>query len=317
MMNWLERAEPRSIQPQVLQQFREKVIRSQAYSFTIRLMRVFKRHGLGIQLSELKGSDDQPFLLQAFNSASLSIADWASVFRDFKFGYKEWEWTMNHVKPGLFLEIFEFSPFYFKNRAGWNFNEQAQFLLTLRDRYQITLTAQVFQTLAGVQTDLKDSDKPRSKVNRLSMELAGVALGYGLLGVEQDHQAALANLRDAEAVGSPLGRLILAVAHLRGDFGVPVDHVLAQQKFRLLQLHLTMPILRPISYFYFSQKLGRDFRLFNEDKDECEVCYEEFSDEQKLTLLKCGHFFHQDCAHGWFNFKRTCPLCKQHNHLIN
>ena len=43
----------------------------------------------------------------------------------------------------------------------------------------------------------------------------------------------------------------------------------------------------------------------------CSVCFEDidFSNEE-VSVLKCGHLFHQECLRRWFDTSRTCPECR-------
>ena len=47
--------------------------------------------------------------------------------------------------------------------------------------------------------------------------------------------------------------------------------------------------------------------------DECGICYETIGDEARVTLERCGHTFHWQCAKAWIDTKGnavTCPLCR-------
>eukprot|EP00931_Biecheleriopsis_adriatica_P083368 TRINITY_DN5695_c0_g1_i1.p1 TRINITY_DN5695_c0_g1~~TRINITY_DN5695_c0_g1_i1.p1 ORF type:complete len:385 (+),score=41.77 TRINITY_DN5695_c0_g1_i1:155-1309(+) len=53
----------------------------------------------------------------------------------------------------------------------------------------------------------------------------------------------------------------------------------------------------------------------NAGTEECCLCLEPFSPEDRLRLLPCHHFFHQACIDSWFSARRfmprSCPLCKR------
>jgi hypothetical protein len=42
----------------------------------------------------------------------------------------------------------------------------------------------------------------------------------------------------------------------------------------------------------------------------CPICIEEF-DGRQVTVLECGHKFHQTCNNSWMRSCRTCALCRQ------
>ena len=44
--------------------------------------------------------------------------------------------------------------------------------------------------------------------------------------------------------------------------------------------------------------------------ESCCICLEEYSSEDKLKKLPCGHWLHSDCIEKWFTRDVTCPLCK-------
>ena len=44
----------------------------------------------------------------------------------------------------------------------------------------------------------------------------------------------------------------------------------------------------------------------------CSICHEDidFIDEE-VSVLNCGHLFHQRCLKRWFENKSTCPECRK------
>eukprot|EP00056_Hartaetosiga_gracilis_P005969 m.91608 g.91608 ORF g.91608 m.91608 type:complete len:338 (+) comp12333_c0_seq1:206-1219(+) len=44
--------------------------------------------------------------------------------------------------------------------------------------------------------------------------------------------------------------------------------------------------------------------------DNCAVCLNEYSTDEGLMKLPCGHFFHSECVTEWLERSPTCPLCK-------
>jgi hypothetical protein len=49
---------------------------------------------------------------------------------------------------------------------------------------------------------------------------------------------------------------------------------------------------------------------------KCAICLEKIIRNQKISVLECGHMFHQDCISPWirekikYNENITCPLCR-------
>ncbi|OLQ00071.1 RING finger protein 24 [Symbiodinium microadriaticum] len=45
----------------------------------------------------------------------------------------------------------------------------------------------------------------------------------------------------------------------------------------------------------------------------CVCCLEDFRPEDQVSLLPCGHLFHQSCLADWHSLKRSahaCPICR-------
>jgi len=44
---------------------------------------------------------------------------------------------------------------------------------------------------------------------------------------------------------------------------------------------------------------------------QCSICFEEYTENQKISKLPCGHFYHQYCIEKWLKRSRLCPYCRQ------
>jgi len=42
---------------------------------------------------------------------------------------------------------------------------------------------------------------------------------------------------------------------------------------------------------------------------ECVICLNLMEKNDRISLIYCGHFYHEVCLDYWFKTKRTCPLC--------
>ena len=49
----------------------------------------------------------------------------------------------------------------------------------------------------------------------------------------------------------------------------------------------------------------------NDSNTNCIICFEDFTEEDKVTVLPCNakHSFHEKCIKSWLSTKNTCPLC--------
>ena len=53
----------------------------------------------------------------------------------------------------------------------------------------------------------------------------------------------------------------------------------------------------------------REYILKDKTDDECIICLKNFKDNEIVSLIKCGHYYHTECIYTWFERKKTCPLC--------
>ena len=49
---------------------------------------------------------------------------------------------------------------------------------------------------------------------------------------------------------------------------------------------------------------------FNDNKT-CSVCYDDFTSNNLLYVVRCNHAFHKGCINSWFTSSKTCPLCRE------
>ena len=60
----------------------------------------------------------------------------------------------------------------------------------------------------------------------------------------------------------------------------------------------------------------KDFYL--KDKNEtCAICIEDMCVNEKLKILKCNHYYHEDCIYKWITKKNICPLCRSTDIISN
>lgn len=43
--------------------------------------------------------------------------------------------------------------------------------------------------------------------------------------------------------------------------------------------------------------------------EECEVCFEEYTENENISFLSCYHKFHTTCIKNWLTKKNECPMC--------
>tara|TARA_B100001094_G_C17808636_1_gene612729 strand:- start:401 stop:664 length:264 start_codon:yes stop_codon:yes gene_type:complete len=55
-----------------------------------------------------------------------------------------------------------------------------------------------------------------------------------------------------------------------------------------------------------------EYKIDNITHDyECIICLEKLSNNEVVSLIKCGHMYHTACLYTWFLKKEVCPLCDQ------
>eukprot|EP00437_Effrenium_voratum_P006179 CAMPEP_0181420776 /NCGR_PEP_ID=MMETSP1110-20121109/12761_1 /TAXON_ID=174948 /ORGANISM="Symbiodinium sp., Strain CCMP421" /LENGTH=174 /DNA_ID=CAMNT_0023543829 /DNA_START=18 /DNA_END=542 /DNA_ORIENTATION=+ len=51
----------------------------------------------------------------------------------------------------------------------------------------------------------------------------------------------------------------------------------------------------------------------------CLCCLEDFKGPDVISLLPCGHIYHEACLMEWFTARRSsgsCPVCRQHAEMV-
>lgn len=54
---------------------------------------------------------------------------------------------------------------------------------------------------------------------------------------------------------------------------------------------------------------------------DCPICFEEFNEEDNISILECDHYYHTECIKKWINtpqldkynrkITKNCPLCRE------
>ncbi|CAD8213619.1 unnamed protein product [Paramecium octaurelia] len=42
----------------------------------------------------------------------------------------------------------------------------------------------------------------------------------------------------------------------------------------------------------------------------CAICLSEINDKNLIKILKCNHYFHNECIKDWLIIKAECPTCR-------
>ena len=49
---------------------------------------------------------------------------------------------------------------------------------------------------------------------------------------------------------------------------------------------------------------------------ECSICLEHYEVGQKLSILSCMHFYHEDCLNIWNKDHTECPQCRKNINVV-
>lgn len=70
-------------------------------------------------------------------------------------------------------------------------------------------------------------------------------------------------------------------------------------------------ILRRVTYRKCLHESGMN--PTTEIGDECSICLESFREEDRVTVIRCNHYFHTECINPWLKkYCLMCPICKIH-----
>ena len=56
---------------------------------------------------------------------------------------------------------------------------------------------------------------------------------------------------------------------------------------------------------------GDDENQVEDHHDLCPICLNDYEEEESLTELPCGHFYHHHCVAEWLENRNACPMCKR------
>jgi hypothetical protein len=74
----------------------------------------------------------------------------------------------------------------------------------------------------------------------------------------------------------------------------------------------------PISTVYQTPKenssvVGEDLASEN---IECSICLERYEVGQKISILRCMHFYHMACLNTWIRDHTECPQCRENINVV-
>ncbi|KAI3854958.1 hypothetical protein MKX03_009116 [Papaver bracteatum] len=48
----------------------------------------------------------------------------------------------------------------------------------------------------------------------------------------------------------------------------------------------------------------------NKDPEICSICLAEYENQEKISILDCGHEYHTDCIKQWLMKRNVCDFCR-------
>jgi hypothetical protein len=49
----------------------------------------------------------------------------------------------------------------------------------------------------------------------------------------------------------------------------------------------------------------------SDETNRCTICLTDFEENEEITFLPCGHYFHTPCITKWLQLRDACPLCQK------
>jgi hypothetical protein len=53
------------------------------------------------------------------------------------------------------------------------------------------------------------------------------------------------------------------------------------------------------------------FKDCKDNETICTICICEFTSEDKVSILKCNHIYHNKCIIEWGMYRQECPMCRE------
>ncbi|KAL4368141.1 hypothetical protein GQ457_05G019740 [Hibiscus cannabinus] len=83
------------------------------------------------------------------------------------------------------------------------------------------------------------------------------------------------------------------------------------EKLRIVFLNSNFNVLFTFPYKYYPIPATTKAAAAVENVPYCCVCLYEAEEGERLRRLPgCNHCFHVDCINAWFQYRPTCPLCR-------
>jgi len=61
-----------------------------------------------------------------------------------------------------------------------------------------------------------------------------------------------------------------------------------------------------------NKKLFRTVDITNSKyiNETCLICHNDYKYNSIVYILNCNHIYHKDCLDKWYEYKKTCPICR-------
>lgn len=104
------------------------------------------------------------------------------------------------------------------------------------------------------------------------------------------------------------------IKSILGEANFPISR--RMRNLVLREVILRTVVKTPLSATELSQLETKKFSdLPSEQKEDakCAICITEFSEDESVRIMQCGHFFHQDCIDPYLaKYNNKCPMCREH-----